>query len=200
VRSTRAAAASGSGPSRRGRMTETGGFGCSLGSSGEARPPSGRGRGKRRRCDETRRRLVGRSGVRNGPEAGGRRLVALAPTTRRSGAEPTQTRRGAELLAPLRYPEAGAAALPPFGLGVGSASATRAHVRVPLDASSTGKGPKRAAKKEPRRSRPTAEGFGRDNAPCGYSQPRASLAIPRIMAENDRRRIKHNDMFVQLVR
>jgi len=155
VRGTRA---SGSGPSRRVGWRRLG-FRLQPGFfwRGEAAVRAGGGKGG----DATRRRLVGRSGVRkrNGPGAearGSRPLVA--PTTRRSEGEgePTQPGRdeagswapGPWSLAPGPGGWAGAAALPRNGLGGrGSVSATPAHVRVPFDASSTGKGPKHAAKK-----------------------------------------------------
>ena len=119
-----------------------------------------------------RRRLVGRSGVRNGPGAGG-----VAPTTRRSEGEPTQPGRD-EAGSGAPGPGTGRLGRPPFP-SFGSVSATPAHVRVPFDASSTGKGPKRAAVKvaETKPHDGTSDS-ARDSAPCGYSQPRASLAMP----------------------
>lgn len=153
------------------------GFGCGLWVLLARRGRRPGGRGKRRRCDATRRRLVGRGGVRNGPGAG-----VVAPTTRRSEGEPTQP--GGELSGAPGPGRQGAR--PPFprsalGLGSGSGQSPprRRMCASPSTLLLTGKGPKRAAKKgaETKPHDGTSDS-ARDSAPCGYSQPRASLAMP----------------------
>jgi hypothetical protein len=144
-------------------------------SSGErGRRPGGRGK-KRRRRDATRRRLVGRSGVRNcgtDQEPGASRTGCVHHASERGRTRPGRDEAGSSAPWPR---EAGAAALPLIGLGAGSVSATPAHVRVPFDASSTGKGPRRAAKKgDETKPHDGTSDSARDSAPCGYSQPRST--------------------------
>lgn len=178
MRGTRAAGAGGSGPSRRGPMRETGvsAAACGFFWRGEAAVRAGGGKGG----DATRRDAAAIGWSRRGAERTRSRGRRADHASERGRTDPA--RRGAER-SPWPREAGGAAALPPFGLGVGvgfgSVSATPAHVRVPFDASSTGKGPKRAAKKgaETKPHDGTSDS-ARDSAPCGYSQPRASLAMP----------------------